>query len=121
MAIESYKELLVWQRAMELTVEIYRLTKMLPREELFGLADQMRRSAVSIPSNIAEGQSRMGIKEFQHFLSIAKGSRSELETHLIICNQVGYLTEAVTAKATALAEEVGKMLTSLIKSLRQTN
>ena len=76
----SYKELKVWNKAIDLFEEIYRLVKMLPQEERFALSDQMRRAAVSIPSNIAEGQERGSTKEFKHFIMIAQGSRAELET-----------------------------------------
>ena len=82
MPIRNYKDLIVWQKAMDLSVEIYRLVKKLPKEELYCLSDQMRRSAISIPSNIAEGKSRTSQKEFSYFLSIAQGSRSELETQI---------------------------------------
>ena len=78
--VKSYQDLLVWQKAMELVTEIYRIAKLLPREELYALSDQMRRSAVSIPSNIAEGQARNSTKEFINFLSVAKGSNAELQT-----------------------------------------
>jgi four helix bundle protein len=85
MALQSYKDFTVWQKAMDLTVEIYKLVKLLPKEETYALSDQMRRAVVSIPSNIAEGQSRNSDKEFANFLGIARGSNSELETQLQIC------------------------------------
>ena len=78
--IRSYKDLVVWQRAMELVLETYTMTRMLPREESYALSDQMRRAAVSIPSNIAEGQARISTKEFVKHLSIARGSNAELQT-----------------------------------------
>ena len=84
MESKGYKQLIVWQKAMDLTVQIYRLVKLLPKEELYALSDQMRRAAVSIPSNIAEGQSRYSNKEFIQFLNIAKGSNAELFTQLLI-------------------------------------
>ncbi len=74
--IKDFKDLIVWQKAMELVVEVYNLVKKLPKEELFALSDQMRRSAISIPSNIAEGQGRNSTKEYIHFLAIAKGSKT---------------------------------------------
>ena len=77
MDIKSYKDMIVWQKSMELAIEIYRLVKLLPKEETYALSDQMRRAVVSIPSNIAEGQSRGGTKEFVQFLNIAKGSNAE--------------------------------------------
>ena len=89
MPIRNYKDLIVWQKAMDLSVEIYRLVKKLPKEELYCLSDQMRRSAISIPSNIAEGKSRTSQKEFSYFLSIAQGSRSELETQIQLGEKIG--------------------------------
>ena len=85
MSVKSYQELIVWQKAMQLVEEVYRLARMLPKAELFALSDQMRRAAVSIPSNIAEGQARNSTKEFVNFLSISRGSTAELETQLMIC------------------------------------
>ena len=121
MSASSYKDLVVWQKAMDLCEEIYRLVKMLPKEETYALSDQMRRSAVSIPSNIAEGQDRNSNREFSNFLYIARGSRAELETQLTICQKVGYLTNDDTAKAANLLREIGKMLTTLIIKLKTEN
>ena len=117
MAVKTYTELLVWQKAMELTAEVYRIVKKLPKEELFALSAQMRRAAVSIPSNIAEGQARISTKEFLNFLSIAKGSKAELETQLMLCVKVGYLVNSDIAAAMQLGQEVGKMITALMKTL----
>jgi len=117
MKVKHYRELIVWQRAMQLVKEIYTLTKKLPKEELFGLSSQMRRAAVSIPSNIAEGQARSGAKEFAQFLSIAAGSKAELETQLLICVDIGYFSEQDIKNAMDLSEETEKMLSSLIKPL----
>jgi four helix bundle protein len=114
----SYQGLLVWQKAMDLSVLIYKLTKKLPKEELFSLSDQMRRAAISIPSNIAEGQERNTDKEFAHFLTISRGSKAELETQLLICEKVGYLKEADIVEAINLLIEIGKMLSSLIHKLK---
>ena len=114
----SYQGLLVWQKAMDLTTAIYKLVKKLPKEELYSLSDQMRRSAVSIPSNIAEGQDRHSKKEFIHFLTISRGSKAELETQLLICVKVGYLSETDISEAMSLSKEIGKMLTSLINKLK---
>ena len=88
---KDFKDLIVWQRAMELVVEVYQLVKKLPKEELFALSDQIRRAVISIPSNIAEGQGRSSLKEFLYFLSIAKGSKAELETQLLLCVKINYL------------------------------
>ena len=121
-AVEYYvgkelQELLVWQKAMLLTEETYRLAKLLPREELYALSGQMRRAAVSIPSNIAEGQARSSTKEFVNFLSIARGSTAELETQLTICVRLKYLQQSQTGPALSLCSEVGKMLNALIGKL----
>ena len=120
--IKDFKDLILWQRAMDLVVEVYQLVKKLPKkEELFALSDQIRRAAISIPSNIAEGQGRNSPKEFVHFLSIAKGSKAELETQLLLCVRINYLTESEIEKAMSLIEEVGKMLNSLQKKLTTNN
>jgi len=120
MHLQSYKDFQVWQKAMDLTVEVYKLVKLLPKEETYALSDQMRRAVVSIPSNIAEGQGRNSTKEFINFLTISRGSQSELETQLEICIRLNYITEKDAENALNLCEEVGKMLNSLIKKLRQT-
>lgn len=112
-----YKELIVWQKSMELVKEIYCLVKKLPKEETYGLSDQMRRAVVSIPSNIAEGNGRKSQVEYTRFLDIARGSQFELETQLHICIMLKYLTENETQKAFELIGEVGKMLNSLIIKL----
>ena len=114
----TYQELLVWQKAMDLTAVIYQLVKKLPKEELFALSDQMRRAVVSIPSNIAEGRDRNTNNEFIHFLTVSRGSKAELETQLLICVKVGYLTETDIDEAIIISTEVGKMLTSLINKLK---
>ena len=109
----GYENLVVWQQAMELVVEVYELVKKFPKEETYGLCDQIRRSAVSIPSNIAEGASRNSRKEFVQFLYIALGSTAELETQLRIADRVGY------AETTDIIEKriipIKKMLNALIK------
>ncbi len=117
MKSSDFRELKVWQKAMDLTVEIYSIVKLLPREEMFALSDQMRRAAVSIPSNIAEGQGRDTMKEFIRFLSVARGSLRELSTQLEICERVHYLTQSQTTNANQMIEEIDKMLNALSKSL----
>lgn len=119
--IKDFKDFFLWQRAMDLVVEVYDLVKKLPKEELFALSDQIRRAVISIPSNIAEGQGRNSSKEFIHFLSIAKGSKAELETQLLLCVRINYLKELEIEKAMSLVEEVGKMLHSLQKRLTTNN
>ena len=118
MAFSNYKDLTVWQKSMDLTEEIYRLVKKLPKEETYALSDQMRRAAVSIPSNIAEGQGRGSGNEFRNFLSIANGSLSELETQLLICVRLGYLSDADIKTALSLSNEIDRMLSALILRLK---
>ncbi len=117
----SFRKLVVWQKAMELVAETYRIVNLLPKEEMFALSDQMRRSAVSIPSNIAEGQARNSSKEFIQFLSIAKGSNAELQTQLLICVSLHYVNEDRISSALMLSDEVGKMLNKLIVKLTTNN
>ena len=106
---------------MVLAREIYHLVKLLPNEERYGLSDQMRRAAVSIPSNIAEGQARNSTKEFIQFLHIAKGSNAELMTQLMLCSDFEYLTNEQTLNARELSNKIGKLLSGLIQSLKQKN
>ena len=114
MQTSDYKNLKVWQKAMDLTVEIYSLVKLLPREETNALADQMRRAVVSIPSNIAEGHGRNSDKEFIKFLTISRGSLLELETQIKICHRLGYFKVHQTDSASSLMIEISKMLNALI-------
>ncbi|MBE6814546.1 MAG: four helix bundle protein [Ruminococcaceae bacterium] len=115
-----YKDLTAWQKSMELVKEVYCLVKKLPKEETYSLSDQMRRAAVSIPSNIAEGNGRKSLTDYARFLDIARGSEYELETQLQICVMLGYLTEKDTEKAFDLIAQVGKMLHTMInKVLKQ--
>jgi four helix bundle protein len=116
---QSYKDLQVWQKAIALVTQIYTATRVFPKEEMFGLASQMRRAAVSIPSNIAEGQARLTRGEFRQFLGHAKGSLAELETQLIIAQNLGYLTEPDTLLAQS--SEVARMLNGLLNSLTTEN
>jgi len=117
--IESYQDLEVWQRGMDLAQQVYGLTAGFPREERYGLTDQMRRAAVSIPANIAEGWGRSGTKEFQHFLAIAMGSLRELETHLLLSQRVGLSTEDRIHPLLDTATILGKQLLSLTRSLER--
>jgi four helix bundle protein len=119
-ASNSFRDLIVWKKAMELARQVYALTRRLPKEELYALGDQMRRAAVSIPSNIAEGQARDSRKEFLSFLSIAKGSNAELGTQLELCTTLGYLSAETTLPVAALSVEVGRMLTSLSSRLKSS-
>ena len=104
---------------MDLVAEIYSLLKFLPHEEIYALSDQMKRAAISIPSNIAEGYGRYATKDYVRFLSIARGSKLELETQLEICIMLKYLQRSQTQNAFVLCSEVGKMLNSIIASINQ--
>ncbi len=118
MPLRSFEDLIVWQQSMLLAREIYKLVKFLPVEERYALSDQMRRAAVSIPSNIAEGQARNTSKEFIQFLHIAKGSNAELITQLLLCVDFGYLTEEQIQHARQLSYKVAQLLSALIRSLK---
>lgn len=111
----SYKQLIVWQKSVELVTLVYQLTQEFPREEIYGLVSQMRRAAVSIPSNIAEGRSRGSKKEFRHFLSIAFGSCAELETQIEVAKKLTYLQHKRVQECSNLLTEIMKMLATLIK------
>ena len=113
----GYKDLIVWQKSIELVKEVYCLVKKLPREEMFALSDQMRRAVVSIPSNIAEGYSRKTTKEYLNFLSIAMGSNAELETQLIICDELCLISKAELSRALGLTNEIRKMLVTIQQKL----
>lgn len=110
----SYKDLMVWQKAMELTEVIYRVTKRFPREEQYGLVSQMRRCAVSIPSNIAEGKMRGYDREFRKYLRVAYASAAELETQLIISYRANFLSEIEYNEAISLLTQILKMLNRFI-------
>lgn len=116
-SFKSYKDLEVWQKGMALVKDIYEVTTDFPGEEKFGLVNQIRRSAVSIPSNIAEGHARSGTGEFKHFISIAMGSVAESETQLILSTELGYLNEDSTMVLLEQLDIIGKMLRGLYKSL----
>ena len=113
----SYKDLVVWQRAMILVSGIYRATKEFPKDEVFGLTAQLRRAAVSIPSNIAEGQGRLSANEFRHFLGQARGSLMEVETQLQISLDLGYMNSDTAKTVFDLCAEVGRVLNGLLASI----
>jgi four helix bundle protein len=115
---QSFRDLQVWQRSMELTVAVYRLTHNFPREEAFGLTSQLRRSAVSIPSNIAEGHGRLNPREFKHFLLIARASNCELQTQLELSGALGFADTQLLTATESLSHEVEKMLFSLLGKLK---
>lgn len=117
MQISSYKDLLVWQKGIVVCEKVYIITEKFPREEIYGLTSQMRRAAVSIPSNIAEGRNRGTRKDFIQFLRIALGSTSELETQIEIARKLPQTNKLSYEEIAILLEEVSKMLTSMIKKL----
>jgi four helix bundle protein len=114
----SYRDLIAWQKAMKFVTEIYEATRRFPREECYGLTNQLRRAAVSVPSNIAEGQARFSQKEFHHFLSQARGSLTEIETQLLIARGLEYLQRAKADMLLAAADELGRVLNGLIASIK---
>lgn len=119
--IQDYRDLVVWQKAMEVAKQVYLLVKGLPKEEIYALSDQMRRAAVSIPSNIAEGNARNSAKEYAQFLSIARGSKAELETQLLLCKEIGYLTQTEIQPLLVLLKEIGKMISVMIRKLQNSS
>jgi len=120
MTLQSYRDLKVWQKAMDLVAESYEISGMLPKHELFGLISQIRRAAVSIPANIAEGYGRQHRREYLNFLSMAAGSLKELETHLLIAIRLKYVAESQLSTALTFSDEVGRMLTALTRTLRSS-
>jgi four helix bundle protein len=116
-AIESYKDLLVWQRSIQMTVALYRLTQSFPTEERYGLVSQLRRAAVSVASNIAEGYGRLSTGEYKQFLGMARGSNSEVQTQLVIASELGYGEAQLLKQVDGLSQEVAKMLVSLLQKL----
>ncbi|MFQ5434082.1 MAG: four helix bundle protein [Anaerolineae bacterium] len=121
MAVRNYRELIVWQKGMDLVTLIYQMTRTFPQEEKYGLVSQIRRSAVSIPSNIAEGQGRRSAIEFKRFLSIARGSLQETETQIMIAHRLKYIEKAQEQRVLAQCTEVAKLLNGLSNSLTTTN
>jgi four helix bundle protein len=116
-AAQSFRDLVVWQKSMQMTTIIYRATQGFPREELYALSSQMRRSAVSVPSNIAEGQGRMTTGEFRQFLGVARGSNFELQTQIEIARRLSMGKAELLNEAESLSHEVGKMLYSILDKL----
>src|SRR5271170_800988 len=114
---QAFQDLLVWQWAMEMTVSIYEATRSFPREEMYGLISQLRRAAVSVASNIAEGRGRISQGEFRQFLGLAQGSNYEVQTQLLVARRLKMGEPEMLSKAESLSVEVGKMLSSLIASL----
>ncbi len=111
--VESYRDLVVWQKAMALAEDIYRLSHSFPTQEQFGMTSQLRRAAVSVAANLAEGHARATRKDFVHFVSIAKGSLAEVETYLILASRLHFSEKEQLTPIWLLAQEVGRMLTTL--------
>jgi len=117
MKVKNYRELIVWQKAMDLVIEVYTISRTFPREEVYVLTSQLRRAAVSVPSNIAEGQGRRTTADFLRHLSISYGSLREVETQTLIAARLGYLTDRRCQEVLNLAAEVGRLLNGLMNSL----
>jgi four helix bundle protein len=117
--IESFRDLIVWQQAMQLVEDVYALTRLFPRDERFGLSMQMRRTAISIPSNVAEGFRRWRQQAYSNHVSIALGSQGEMETQIEVAIRLEYVTAARAASLVRRVEEVGKMLSGLLRSLEE--
>lgn len=115
---KSYRELVAWQKAMQLVTEIYRASKTFPIEERYGLTSQLRRAAVSVPSNIAEGQARFSSRDFHRFLGTARGSLVEIETQIEIATNLGYLSCVQSAALLRSTAELGRVLNGLIASIK---
>jgi four helix bundle protein len=118
MKVHNFRELIVWQKAMDLAVHAYLLTGYFPREEKYGLISQIQRSAISIPSNIAEGCGRITAKDFQHFIAIAMGSSFEMETQLILACRIGYLKDEQLKEFELAVGPVQRMLNGLYDSMK---
>lgn len=121
MQIQTYKDLIVWQKAMDLVVAVYDLTENFPKSEMYSLTLQMRRAVVSVPSNIAEGRRRSSRKDFRHFLLIAFGSGAELETQVEISKRLNFAKNLNYKKTDSLLDEVMKMLNKMTSSLQATS
>ncbi len=112
-----FKDLIAWQKSIELTTELYRLTEVFPRHELYGLADQIRRAAVSVSSNIAEGQAHFSRREFCHYLHHSRGSLAEIETQIIIAERLHYISKSQLDADLQRIHEIGRIINGLINSL----
>lgn len=119
--ILSYKDLIVWQKGMDLAELVYQFTAKYPKEELYSLTNQMRRAAVSIVSNIAEGKGRESKQEYLHFLAISQGSLTELETQILLSIRLRYLSETDAQTPLSLCDEIGRMLNKMRSQLKVTS
>jgi four helix bundle protein len=116
--VQSFRDLAVWQRSIQIAVGVYRLTQGFPREEIYGLTSQMRRAAVSVPSNIAEGHGRLGSNEYRQFLGVARGSNFDLQTQLEIARALGTGDSELLDEVEGLSHEVGKMIFGVLKAMK---
>jgi four helix bundle protein len=116
---QNYKDLIAWQKAMDLVNVLYDVTEAFPKHEIYSLTNQMRRAAVSVPSNIAEGQAHYSNREFRHFLRHSRGSLAELETQVLIAQRRNYLSELQAAQLLKRTDEVNRILSGLINSLKE--
>ena len=116
--VRSFRDLVVWQKSIQMAVSVYRLTAKFPREETYGLASQLRRAAVSIPSNIAEGHGRLGKNEYRQFLGVARGSNFELQSQLEIARAIGMGDAKALDETDKLSHEVGKMIFGIISAIK---
>ena len=119
MALRDFRDLIVWQKAMGFVESVYRATQAFPSDERFGLTSQLRRSAISLPSNIAEGQGRGADNDFSRFLKIAQSSRNEAITQIMLANRLGFLDESITQSLQDQADEIGRLLNGLLNSLKK--
>ena len=119
MKLRDYTELIAWQRAMDFVEAVYQVSRTFPKDELFGLTSQVRRAAVSMPSNIAEGQSRRSTKEFLQFLSVARGSLSEVETQLVISKRLNYLSSDQLSDLQHKSSELGRLINGLSNAIQK--
>jgi four helix bundle protein len=119
MVVVNYTDLIVWQKGMDFVEAVYKRTSQFPREDIYGLTSQLRRAAVSIPANIAEGQGRRSSRDFRRFLAIAYGSLREAETHILIAERLNYLAASEKKSLMAVTAEIGRLLNGLSNSLRE--
>jgi four helix bundle protein len=117
--VQSFRDLLVWQRAIQMCVSTYRLTKDFPRDEIYGLTSQIRRAAISVPSNVAEGHGRLSTGEYKQFLGVARGSNFELQTQLEIARELGLGDSKSLNEAESLSLEVGKMISGILNAIKE--
>ena len=120
MAVKDFRDLFVWQRSMELVEMVYRVTENFPSKEMFGLTNQLLRAAVSIPSNVAEGQGRNTTTDFLRFLSISRGSLQEVQTQFELARRLGYISDTTAEELVLLSDEVAKLINGLCRSLHSS-